>query len=414
MKLSVFMSVLVFMISITVSANADELYDIQIEKITDRFYLLSPEVYQIYPTSILFVSDEGTLLVDTGVKETQNRFKAIVDSLGNGTPKYILNSHMHRDHTGANSIFGPEPIIIAKEGVRDLLLAPRFAMDEFPPEAMPDIEFKDSMILHFGGEIIKMYSLPASHTDNDVLIYFSISKIAYLGDIAFGLEFPSVDGACGDASKFADAVEMALDILPDDAIMVAGHGRIMTNNELVEYHKMLVDVTKSVTDGLAAGKDTTALAADNILAKWDSYGQGEISTVNFLKAVARDVLGYKSPNPLAPQLYYAFKENDIEAAINRYWELKETASDKYMISPGGICQFGDFLLFKNDTENAIKIFTLAIQEFPDSWVPTYYLGYAYIQLGNPEEARKEFERGLELDPGNKYLLEELGKLDSGK
>lgn len=405
---------LVFIICFALSTFADELYDIQIEKINDHFYRLAPEVYQVYPTIILFVSDEGTLLVDTGVKETKNTLKGIVDSLGNGTPKYILNSHMHRDHTGANGFFGAEPIIIARKGVRDLLLAPRFAMDEFPPEAMPDIEFDDSLTLHFGGEVIKMFSLPTSHSDNDALIYFSNSKIAYLGDIAFGLEFPSVDGACGDATKFADAVGMVLDILPDDAIMVAGHGRIMTNNELVEYHRMLVDATKAITDGLKAGKDTTELVAQNILAKWDSYGQGEISTETFLNDVARDALGYKSPKPLGPELYYAFKENGIDAAIDKYWELKKAAADKYMISVGGLCQFGDFLLFKNDTENAIKMYTLAVQEYPDDWIPTYYFGYAYLQLGKPEEARKKFERGLKLDPGNKYLLEELEKLNSAK
>jgi Flp pilus assembly protein TadD len=73
------------------------------------------------------------------------------------------------------------------------------------------------------------------------------------------------------------------------------------------------------------------------------------------------------------------------------------------------------LMAKEDMEGALAHFKLQTRLLPDAANPWDSLGDYYVEVGNKEEARKAFEKALEVDPSfdaSKRKLEELDAEDT--
>jgi Flp pilus assembly protein TadD len=74
---------------------------------------------------------------------------------------------------------------------------------------------------------------------------------------------------------------------------------------------------------------------------------------------------------------------------------------------------GSVYLLGGRVEAAIEQFEAAIRARPD-YAPAYgNLGVAYAQLGRTADARRMFERLLELSPGDQRARAYLAQLDAG-
>ncbi len=131
------------------------------------------------------IGEDGVLLVDDGFPETVDAVRNALASLGGGEPLFIINTHWH--HSGANDAFSETTTIIAHEKTRDRLRdgATMYTREMPPrePEAMPDITFTETMSMYFNGERIDLVYLPDSHTDTDIVVIFTESNVAVLGDL---------------------------------------------------------------------------------------------------------------------------------------------------------------------------------------------------------------------------------------
>src|SRR6476619_4562658 len=67
------------------------------------------------------VGEDGILIVDDEFAPLAEKIRAALKTLGEGKLKFILNTHWHGDHTGANAAFGREAPIIAHTNVRQRL-----------------------------------------------------------------------------------------------------------------------------------------------------------------------------------------------------------------------------------------------------------------------------------------------------
>ena len=50
----------------------------------------------------VLVGMEGLLIVDDDYKQVSEKLSAALKALGSATPKYVLNTHWHADHTEGN------------------------------------------------------------------------------------------------------------------------------------------------------------------------------------------------------------------------------------------------------------------------------------------------------------------------
>jgi glyoxylase-like metal-dependent hydrolase (beta-lactamase superfamily II) len=386
---------------------------IQVTELADQLYLLSTDQGSYTTNTIAFVGDDGVLLVDTQSESDAEELKRAVDAFGKGNPKYIINTHRHVEHVGGNATFGDAPVVIAHELVPVKLRSGSYIFDEFPDATFPDITLSDSLSLYFNGERIRIVALPGAHDDNEIIVHFTESKVVHLSSIVNGFNFPSIDSD-GDVLEFAGRVTRAIEILPNDVVIVSGHNAVGTWEDLRSYHDMLTRTTEIVSSGLAAGKDVATLQQEDVLGEWESYAQSYVSVDEWIQYLADGLQAPEaSKRTVYELLYAAWKDQGADAAVERYAELMRDHYLEYQFDEFNMLVIGDKLLNNDHVRDAVVFLEGSLKAYPDSkygYYTNYLLASAHERLGDRELARVYCERALELNPefaAANALLEEL-------
>lgn len=385
---------------------------VEISKLSPIIYKVTYDVgYQV--NGLISVGEDGLLLVDTGGKNTSAEFKEKLKVLGSDKPKFIINTHAHIDHTGGNTDFGKESVIIAHNILRYQLQHGSFIIQEYPEEALPDIMIIDSLSLYFNGEEIRIIALPGSHSDSDIIVHFTKSNIAYLGDLAYGMSFPSVDYRTGNDAKYAEIVEKAIKLLPLDTRIISGHGCDCSMEDMRKFQEMLEQTTEVVKNALAEGKNVEAIQKENLLSRWSSFNNEEFVTTNdWISDLASDILDPALKKSIIEPILLAINERGAEAGVSEYYKLKNFHYTSYHFHPYRLYQLGNYLIEKTRYEDATKILEVNAVEYPDFWMTFEALGNVYLKTENKNEAIRNYEQSIKLNPANEYvknMLEQLGK-----
>ncbi len=391
----------------------------EVTQLTDQIYRLTTDEGAYTTNVLVFTGDDGLLLVDTNTDENAEELKKVVESFGKGAPKYIINTHRHVEHVGGNAIFGPSPVIIAHSLVPQKLRSGSYLFDEFPDETFPDITFTDSLTLFFNGEEIRLLSMAGSHDDNEIMVHFTKSKVVHLSSLINGMNFPSVDSD-GNALLFDTMLTRAIDLLPEDVIIVSGHNGLASWQDLHTYRKMIRETTAIVRAGLDSGKDIATLQEEKVLADFEAFNHSYVSPERWIKYLADAINNENHPKikkkKIFEPIYFALQDGGAAKAIRTYFEIKNDSGETYEIDEMALLVIGDKLLHKSNPTTAIEILKLFIQEYSQASY-TYYAHYdisdAYRKLGNKDLAMEHCRKALELQPDFEAatkLLKELEKM----
>jgi glyoxylase-like metal-dependent hydrolase (beta-lactamase superfamily II) len=191
-------------------------------KNNDKFFL-KKFVVGILAVNAYLLADPKTkdaCLIDPGADA-----KKIKDSIReNGLNlKYIINTHGHADHIGANRDF-KVPIYIHKLDEDFLVdpkknLSPLFMSSITSPKA--DRLLEDGDIITLGGLKLEVLHTPG-HTPGSISL--KTDGIIFTGDTLFNMSVGRTDLECGDQSALFDSITKKLLPLPDDTIIYPGHG----------------------------------------------------------------------------------------------------------------------------------------------------------------------------------------------
>ena len=380
---------------------------VKLTKLNDRLYKVTYNVGYLV-NGLISIGEDGLLLVDTGGKTTVLELKKQLKLLGYDKPVYIINTHDHIDHTGGNGAFGKSPVIIAHKNLRSRLQHGVYIVQEYPDAALPDIMVTDSLSLFFNGEEIRIIALPGSHDDSDIIVHFTTSGIACLGDLAYGMSFPSVDHRTGNDAKYAEVVKMAINLLPENTTVISGHGRDCTMKDMKQFQKMLEETTEIVRNALAEGKSVEMMQKENILKDWTSFNNNEfITTDQWIADLAGDILDPSPKESLVEPVLIAINEGGAETGIKKYYELKKYHKMEYHFHPYRLYQLGNYLIEKGRLQEAIKILEVNASEYPGDWLTFDGLGESNYKAGNKKEAIKYYEISLKLNPDNPKTIQQL-------
>lgn len=142
---------------------------------------------------------------------------------------------------------------------------------------------------------------------------------------------------------------------------------------------------------------------------------GSSATGALARGVARILYGQEVEEPKRPivdTMARLVDEEGVEAAIARYRDLRETASEAYDFGEDQLNALGYRYLGEGEIDTAIAIFELNVEMFPEAYNPWDSLAEAYMEAGNREKAIEYYEKSLALNPGNenakRMLRERLG------
>jgi CubicO group peptidase (beta-lactamase class C family) len=114
---------------------------------------------------------------------------------------------------------------------------------------------------------------------------------------------------------------------------------------------------------------------------------------------------------IAETLYKIAVEKDAASAIAEYRKLKAQNSATFDFSEGELNILGYQLLGVKRTKDAIEIFKLNAEMFPDSSNPYDSLGETYLADGQKELALANYKKAAELDPKNSNAIQIVRQLE---
>ncbi len=258
---------------------------LKVIKLTDKIYKLQC-ISGTYTNLLESVGDDGILLVDTGYPQTGDIFKQEIKKLGNGKVKIVVNTHEHSDHVSGNEKFADEAVIISHERVRRAYSGEYFALKAIPRLGVPQVVFKDELTIFFNGEEVRLRHYPGGHTLGDVVVYFTKSKIVFVGDMVFAGSFPSADiSRGGDLKLCLKNVQKIIDDYPKDSTFINGHGPDYSTEDLRKYLEVGITTQKMIEDEIEEGKTVKEILRSDLLADWKKWGERVVSNEEWITCV---------------------------------------------------------------------------------------------------------------------------------
>ena len=97
---------------------------------------------------LVSIGNDGIFLVDTMYGPMHEKIMAALVELGDQPVRYVVNTHMHGDHTAGNeAMVAMGAVVIGHENLRTRLIA----LEDTPAERLPVRTYSDRMTLYFNG-----------------------------------------------------------------------------------------------------------------------------------------------------------------------------------------------------------------------------------------------------------------------
>ena len=232
----------------------------------------------------LSVGEDGVIMIDDQFAPLTDKIIAAISQLNNGEIRFLINTHVHGDHTGGNENMGKRGVLIlARDEVRVRL------SEQSPTEALPVLTYNDTITIHLNGEEVHAFSVPPAHTDGDSFIHFRTSDVIHTGDVFRTTAFPVIDtNNGGTLNGTLAALGRLIGIAGPDTKIVPGHGVVSNRMDVIGFRDMILDVKSRVEPMVAQGRSYDQVAAADPTSAYNAkYGDSE----RFLRALYSELSG---------------------------------------------------------------------------------------------------------------------------
>jgi glyoxylase-like metal-dependent hydrolase (beta-lactamase superfamily II) len=249
---------------------------------------------------VVIAGDDAVILVDTEFAPLHDKIKAAIAQLSDKPVKYVVNTHLHGDHTGGNQPFWLEgaTLVATKElaasmttGTTNALTGAKTA--PAPKAAIPSQTYSGATTLSVKGRRVALTHMPTSHTKGDTSVWVADANVLSTGDIvSTGARYPNIDvGDGGDIDGIIKSTDAFIARSNATTKIVPGHGALMTRADLVTYRKLLTDARAAVAKLKAAGMTEEQAAAAKPLAGdiQTRAGASDAASVNFVKLIYKSI-----------------------------------------------------------------------------------------------------------------------------
>ena len=210
-----------------------ELFDVN--QLSNGVYCISENYYQSWNKAnmYLFVSENESILVDTGTGLYNPVPLLISKGIIQNEPKAAIATHVHYDHAGGHHFFqdfylhsNDAEALQTQDELKSLPFIAKCELTQIPPgfekyEMKPRQDFKvleDGMTLSIGNETLEIIHLPG-HTPGSIGVLHQEKKLLCTGDMLFS-DFPMLDCISGQGSKsdFEKSMEKILKLISEEKV----------------------------------------------------------------------------------------------------------------------------------------------------------------------------------------------------
>jgi tetratricopeptide (TPR) repeat protein len=119
-----------------------------------------------------------------------------------------------------------------------------------------------------------------------------------------------------------------------------------------------------------------------------------------------------SRKSIAETLSATIVSSGVDQAVAQYHQLRASAPATYNFDENQLNTLGYQLLRTNKFKDAIRIFQLNVEAYPQSSNPYDSLGEAYMGDGDKSQAIANYQKSLQLNPKNANGIRMLQKLNA--
>jgi cyclase len=247
---------------------------------------------------------DGILMVDSQYVQLADKVTAAVRRISTAPIRYLVNTHIHRDHTAGNAHFAKlGAAIFAREELREgmvrLSKAPNAASNPVAnPAGFPVITYGmgPPVKIYLNDEIVDLIPVRAAHTSGDTNIKFEKANVIFIGDFYRNYGYPFIDLNNGGSLKgMLEGLDATMKSADANTKLIPGHGTIIKRDDIIPYRDMIVAVADKVQQLIGQGKTLQEVLAAKVTAPYDAKTAGgtDESTVRFVTEVYQELKGGK-------------------------------------------------------------------------------------------------------------------------
>ena len=210
--------------------------------------------------------EDGILLIDDQYAPLTEKIIEVISNFSSEPIRFIINTHMHPDHTGGNENFGKRgALIVGHENVRSQMKVAGY--DQTPPF----VTFSKDVNFHINDENIHVFKVPNAHTNNDSFIKFTNANVIHTGDVFRSESYPYIDANNGGSFLGTiEVYELLISLCDENTKIIPGHGKQTTVETVKLAIEMLQEIKSRIQLMIKEGKDLDEILRSDISVDYDN------------------------------------------------------------------------------------------------------------------------------------------------
>ncbi len=272
-----------FVVPIARAQGQPDFSQVQIKttKLANNFYALDGQGGTIG----VLAGPDGVFMVDAQFAPLSEKIMAAIKQISDGRIRFLVNTHVHGDHTGGNENFGKAGVtILARENLRMRLEKPNPGANgapgvPTPPAGLPVITYDSPITIRMNGEEVRMIPAPKAHTDGDTFVKFVNADVIMTGDFYRSIQYPNIDRANGGSLPgLVDALNAVIANAGPNTKIVPGHGPVVNRAAVTAHRDMVIALRDKVATLVREGKTQEQVVAAKPTADFDAKVQQPAAT----------------------------------------------------------------------------------------------------------------------------------------
>jgi cyclase len=260
--------------------------EIKTTKISNNFYTLEGQGGTIG----VLVGPEGIFMVDSQFAPLSQKIAAAIHQISSQPIRFMVNTHVHPDHTGGNENFAKMGVtIFSRDELRWRLAhpAPTATGTPVPPApalALPVVTYEGPVTIHMDGEEVQLIPIHRAHTDGDTLVHFVNNDVLMTGDYYRSVQFPNIDRVNGGSLEgMLEGLGETIGMAGPNTKIIPGHGPTVDRAAVIAHRDMILAIRAKVAALVEQGKSVDDVLAAKPTSDFDSIPNASTTSERFVR-----------------------------------------------------------------------------------------------------------------------------------